>query len=138
MAVFRRHHGRRPRVRKHVVWVPLSSANSRVRLKWCRDHRDWNKDQWMTILFSDESRFSLTSHSDHTFIWGYAVMQPNGFETLSSKIQKEKSLFENEGKRVDYLERTYTYLMTIKPTSVESERAFSSAGQFVKEKEETV
>ena len=31
----------------------------------------------------------------------------------------------------DYLERTYFYLMTIKPTTVESVRAFSSASNFV-------
>ena len=36
-----------------------------------------------------------------------------------------------KGRRGDYLERICSYLMTIKPTSVESERAFSSAGNFV-------
>ncbi|GFY03380.1 hypothetical protein TNCV_1173381 [Trichonephila clavipes] len=38
---------------------------------------------------------------------------------------------ENGGRFGDYLERTYSYLMTIKPTSVEPEREFSLAGQFV-------
>ena len=51
-------------------------------------------------------------------------MQPVRFETLASKIQKEMTLYENGG-------RIYSYLMTIKSTSVESERAFSSAGNFV-------
>ena len=31
----------------------------------------------------------------------------------------------------DYLERTYSYLMTIKLTSVKSELVFSSAGNFL-------
>lgn len=39
-------------------------------------------------------------------------------------------LFENGGTRGDFLQRAYEFLMTIKPTSVESERAFSAAGLF--------
>ncbi|GFY24568.1 hypothetical protein TNCV_1016141 [Trichonephila clavipes] len=58
-------------------------------------------------------------------------MQPIKFETLSSKIEKEMSLFENGGKVGDYLERTYSYLMPIKPTSVNSEPVFSLTGQSV-------
>ena len=59
------------------------------------------------------------------------AMQPARFETLASKIQKEMTLYENGGRRGDYLERIYSHLMTIKPTSVESGRAFSSAGNLV-------
>lgn len=51
-------------------------------------------------------------------------------QTLSVKIQKEMLLFENGGTRGDFLQRAYEFLMTIKPTSVESERAFSAAGLF--------
>ena len=58
-------------------------------------------------------------------------MQPVQFETLESKLQKKMTLYENEGKCGNYLERAYSYLMTINPTSVESEQAFSSAGHFV-------
>ncbi|GFU88651.1 transposable element Tc1 transposase [Trichonephila clavipes] len=45
------------------------STNWRVRLEWCRQHRDWSIDQWATVLFTDESRFSLNSDSRRTFIW---------------------------------------------------------------------
>ncbi|GBN43219.1 Transposable element Tcb2 transposase [Araneus ventricosus] len=41
----------------------------RVRLAWCREHRDWSVDQWATVLFTDESRFSLNTDSRRTFIW---------------------------------------------------------------------
>ncbi|GFV09047.1 hypothetical protein TNCV_614321, partial [Trichonephila clavipes] len=61
----------------------------------------------------------------------YAPMQPVGFETLSSKVQKEMPFSEKGGKRGDYLERTYSYFMTINPISIGHERAFSSSGQFV-------
>ncbi|GFV44247.1 transposable element Tcb2 transposase [Trichonephila clavipes] len=33
-----------------------------------RDHRDWSINQWATVLFSNESRFSLTSDSCRSFI----------------------------------------------------------------------
>ena len=45
-------------------------------------------------------------------------------------MHKKMTLFENGGTRGDYLERAYSFLMIVKPTSVEAERAFSSAGLF--------
>ena len=72
---------------------------------------------------SDYTPLSVAEELDKAIKDGYAPMQPVRFETLASKIQKERY--------GDYLERIYPYLMTIKPTSVESEQAFSSAGNFV-------
>ncbi|GFT52907.1 HTH_Tnp_Tc3_2 domain-containing protein [Trichonephila clavipes] len=37
-----------------AVCVPLTSTNRTVRLVWCRQHRDWSIDQWVTVLFTDE------------------------------------------------------------------------------------
>ncbi|GBL83808.1 hypothetical protein AVEN_132688-1 [Araneus ventricosus] len=55
--------------RRPAVCVPLTSTNMRVRLAWCREHRDWSMDQWATVHFTDESRFSLNTDSRRTFIW---------------------------------------------------------------------
>ncbi|GBM04459.1 hypothetical protein AVEN_130845-1 [Araneus ventricosus] len=44
--VSRRLHERGPFVRRPAVRIPLISVNRRVRLAWCRDHRDWSTDQW--------------------------------------------------------------------------------------------
>ncbi|GBM94229.1 Transposable element Tcb2 transposase [Araneus ventricosus] len=55
--------------RRPAVCVPLTSTNRRVRLAWYREHRDWSMDQWATVLFTDESRFSLNTDSRRTFIW---------------------------------------------------------------------
>ena len=38
------------------------------------------------------------------------------------------SLFEDEGERGKYLQQVYDLLLTIRPTSIESKRAFSAAG----------
>ena len=47
------------------------------------------------------------------------------FEKL---LKKEMSAYEGNGVRGKFLCITYNYLMTISPTSVEAERAFSAAG----------
>ncbi|GBP28069.1 hypothetical protein EVAR_21189_1 [Eumeta japonica] len=46
---------------------------------------------------------------------------------MTNSIRREMSLFENGGVRGYYLETAYMYLMSIPPTSVEPERAFSAA-----------
>ncbi|CAH0560586.1 unnamed protein product [Brassicogethes aeneus] len=43
-------------------------------------------------------------------------------------LKKEMIAYESEGDRGKYLPFIYEYLLTIKPTSVEAERAFSAAG----------
>ncbi|GBP64618.1 hypothetical protein EVAR_46547_1 [Eumeta japonica] len=45
---------------------------------------------------------------------------------MTNSIRREMSLFENGGVRGYYLETAYKYLMSIPPTSVEPERAFSA------------
>ncbi|XP_013199728.1 uncharacterized protein LOC132903872 isoform X2 [Amyelois transitella] len=45
-------------------------------------------------------------------------------------VQIEKAIYDNGGQRGIYLTEAYKYLMCILPTSVESERVFSSAGYF--------
>lgn len=50
-------------------------------------------------------------------------------KTLTSIVKREMTNFEQEMRRGKYLELTYHHLLTIKPTSVESERVFSAAGQ---------
>ena len=58
---------------------------------------------------------------------GKAVKKDTEFKTLS----KEFALFEATGQLTPNLEMLKRALLTIKPTSVESERAFSCVGQFV-------
>ena len=51
-------------------------------------------------------------------------------ETLSAIIKKGMQLFDKGGTRSDFLQRAYDFLMNIKSTNAESERAFSAAGLF--------
>ncbi|CAG9828467.1 unnamed protein product [Diabrotica balteata] len=43
-------------------------------------------------------------------------------------LKKEMTVYETEGVKGDHLSMVYDYLMTLKPTSVETKRAFSATG----------
>ncbi|GFU76196.1 transposable element Tc1 transposase [Trichonephila clavipes] len=50
--------------------VPLTPAHRRRRSLWCREHRNWRDNEWGRVLFTDESRFSLSSDSHRILIRG--------------------------------------------------------------------
>ncbi|GFV62359.1 transposable element Tcb2 transposase [Trichonephila clavipes] len=40
-----------------------------ARLQWCREHHNWTEQDFAFVLFSDESRFSLSSDCRRQLIW---------------------------------------------------------------------
>ncbi|GFY13165.1 transposable element Tcb2 transposase [Trichonephila clavipes] len=52
-----------------VVCVPLTRQHRTARLQWCRVHHNWTEQDWACVLFSDESRFSLSSDCRRQLIW---------------------------------------------------------------------
>lgn len=60
----------------------------------------------------------------------YADIVKSDKASLTKIIKQELALFQSVGNRGFYMSKVYNYLLMIKPTSVESERAFSSAGYF--------
>ncbi|GFW72214.1 transposable element Tcb2 transposase [Trichonephila clavipes] len=67
--VTRRLHGGGLFARRPVRCVPLTPAHRRRRSLWCREHRNWRDNEWGRVLFTDESRFSLSSDSHRILIW---------------------------------------------------------------------
>ncbi|GFS48613.1 transposable element Tcb1 transposase [Trichonephila clavipes] len=67
--VARRLHGGDLFARRPVRCVPLTPAHRRRRSLWCREHRNWRDNEWGRVLFTDESRFSLSSDSHRILIW---------------------------------------------------------------------
>ncbi|GFX86053.1 transposable element Tcb2 transposase [Trichonephila clavipes] len=67
--VARRLHGGGLFARRPVRCVPLTPAHRRRRSLWCREHRNWGDNEWGRVLFTDESRFSLSSDSHRILIW---------------------------------------------------------------------
>ncbi|GFW28308.1 transposable element Tcb1 transposase [Trichonephila clavipes] len=55
--------------RRPVVCVPLTRHHRTVSLQWCREHHNWTEQDWACVLFSDESRFSLSSDCRRQLIW---------------------------------------------------------------------
>ncbi|GFW70663.1 transposable element Tcb2 transposase [Trichonephila clavipes] len=47
----------------------LSRQHRTARLQWCREHLNWTEQDWACVLFSDESRFSLSSDCRRQLIW---------------------------------------------------------------------
>ncbi|GFV75782.1 transposable element Tc1 transposase [Trichonephila clavipes] len=52
-----------------VVCVPLTRQHRTALLQWCREHHNWTEQEWACVLFSDESRFSLSSDCRRQLIW---------------------------------------------------------------------
>ncbi|GFX51392.1 transposable element Tcb2 transposase [Trichonephila clavipes] len=67
--VERRLHGGGLFARRPVRCVPLKPAHRRRHSLWCLEHRNWRDNEWGRVLFTDESRFSLSSDSHRILIW---------------------------------------------------------------------
>ncbi|GFW05047.1 transposable element Tcb1 transposase [Trichonephila clavipes] len=67
--VTRRLRGRGLYARRPVVCVPLTRQHRTARLQWCREHHNWTEKDWACVLFSDKSRFSLSSECRRQLIW---------------------------------------------------------------------
>ncbi|GFV31812.1 transposable element Tcb2 transposase [Trichonephila clavipes] len=61
--------GGRQYARRAVVCVPLTRQHRTDRLQWCREHHNWTEQDWACVLFSDESRLSLSSVCRRQLIW---------------------------------------------------------------------
>ncbi|GFU34928.1 HTH_Tnp_Tc3_2 domain-containing protein [Trichonephila clavipes] len=55
--------------RRPVVCVPLNGRQRRNRLCWAREHVSWTQQQRASVLFTDESRFTMESDSGRLLIW---------------------------------------------------------------------
>ncbi|GFV47599.1 transposable element Tcb2 transposase [Trichonephila clavipes] len=55
--------------RRPVVCVLLNERQRRNRLCWAREHVSWTQQQWASVLFTDESRFTMESDSGRLLIW---------------------------------------------------------------------
>ncbi|GFW84140.1 transposable element Tcb2 transposase [Trichonephila clavipes] len=47
----------------------ITPQNAKHRLQWCRAHRHWTADMRNTVLWSDESRFTVLQSDGHVWVW---------------------------------------------------------------------
>ncbi|GFW30092.1 transposable element Tcb2 transposase [Trichonephila clavipes] len=55
--------------RRPAVCILLTSAHKRARLNWSLKHQHWSVGEWDNVMFSEESRFSLSSDSRRITMW---------------------------------------------------------------------
>ncbi|GBN93166.1 hypothetical protein AVEN_31287-1 [Araneus ventricosus] len=82
ITVRRRLHNAGLYARLPVVCVPLNGRQRRTRLCWAREHVSWTRRQWASVVFTDESRFTLESDSGHLLIWREQRTRYNQSNTL--------------------------------------------------------
>ncbi|GFV82152.1 uncharacterized protein TNCV_2790501 [Trichonephila clavipes] len=49
--------------------LPLTSTHRRLRLEWCYARGNWTAAEWNQVVFSDESRFNLSSDDNRVRVW---------------------------------------------------------------------
>ncbi|GFV80683.1 transposable element Tcb2 transposase [Trichonephila clavipes] len=49
--------------------LPLTPTHRRLRLEWCRARGNWIAAEWNQVVFSDESRFNLSSDDNRVRVW---------------------------------------------------------------------
>ncbi|GFV03530.1 transposable element Tcb2 transposase [Trichonephila clavipes] len=67
--VLNRLHGVGLYAQRPMVCVRLTSRHRRDRREWVSEHVNWRRNEWINVLFSDESRFSVHPDNRRIFIW---------------------------------------------------------------------
>ncbi|GFW18412.1 uncharacterized protein TNCV_1184401 [Trichonephila clavipes] len=49
--------------------LPLTPTHRRLRLEWCHARGNWTAAEWNQVVFSDESRFNLSSDDNRVRVW---------------------------------------------------------------------
>ena len=47
----------------------LTNRHKAVRLNWAQAHLQWNRRQWGSVLFTDESKFNVQNCDGHTRVY---------------------------------------------------------------------
>lgn len=55
--------------RRPAIRIRLTADHRRRRLAWCRAHVRWTRAQWARVLFTDESRFTMSFHDGRNRVW---------------------------------------------------------------------
>ncbi|GFV42664.1 transposable element Tc1 transposase [Trichonephila clavipes] len=57
------------RSRRPLRRLPLTPHHRQCRLDFCRPRATWSVNDWRRVIFSDESRFSLSADDHRTRVW---------------------------------------------------------------------
>ncbi|GFX13171.1 transposable element Tcb1 transposase [Trichonephila clavipes] len=55
--------------RRPLRVLPLTPTHRHLRLEWCYARGNWTAAEWNQVVFSDESRFNLSSDDNRILVW---------------------------------------------------------------------
>ncbi|GFU65633.1 transposable element Tcb2 transposase [Trichonephila clavipes] len=56
-------------IQANVAPSPLTPTHRCLRLEWCCTRGNWTASEWNQVVFSDESRFNLSSIENRVRVW---------------------------------------------------------------------
>ncbi|GFU30721.1 HTH_Tnp_Tc3_2 domain-containing protein [Trichonephila clavipes] len=65
------------RSRRPLRRLPLTPHHRQCRLDFCRPRATWSVTDWRRVIFSDESRFSLSADDQRTRVWSFTGQRSN-------------------------------------------------------------
>ncbi|UYV71883.1 hypothetical protein LAZ67_9000872 [Cordylochernes scorpioides] len=71
--------------------LPLTPPNRRQRLEWCRARSTW-MTEWHRVVFSDESRFCLSSDSRRVRVWRRRGERSNPAAIVERPIVRQRGI----------------------------------------------
>lgn len=128
-----------PKLNKTAILKSLVSIATRMQLfkqkyiQQINDDSDTDQDEVVEIdnecgnIMTMKQKLDEAISKQANYI--IAGKKTHTFQDNIKLIKREMTLFEDEGTRGIYIQQIYDLLLTIRPTSAESERAFSAAGQ---------
>ncbi|GFW14800.1 HTH_Tnp_Tc3_2 domain-containing protein [Trichonephila clavipes] len=63
------------RSRRPLRRLPLTPHHRQCRLDFCRPRATWSVTDWRRVIFSDESRFSLSADDHRTRFWRRTIQR---------------------------------------------------------------
>ncbi|GFV36480.1 transposable element Tcb1 transposase [Trichonephila clavipes] len=63
----------------------VTPQNGKQSLQWCRTHRHWIVDMWKTVIWSDESRFTVWQSDGRVWWFGMGPFDPE-FGNMNSEM----------------------------------------------------
>ncbi|GFS87465.1 transposable element Tcb2 transposase [Trichonephila clavipes] len=51
------------------VRVQPTASSATIQAQWCCSRGNWTTAEWNQVVFSDESRFNLSSDDNHVLVW---------------------------------------------------------------------
>ncbi|GFV62854.1 transposable element Tcb2 transposase [Trichonephila clavipes] len=66
--------------------LPLTPIHRRLHFEWCRARGNWTAAEWNQVVFSDESRFNLSSDKNRVRVWRSRDERLNSVFVYSSTL----------------------------------------------------